>query len=146
MEDSVFGTEQPDPLTEDIAEQIELLSDQAPKSTGVAEERHSGGSNPNEKVRMFSFHDLDTAIRLAHSLKDFFHSENTIYKHTDGETFYLILKQGSHPAAEFNRISHMVSEYLVPERYTPGREAYLKEHLRVLIPHQALQSLAEIEV
>ena len=133
-----------DPLAEDIAEQIELVSgkkcDSCPHGT------ESASHSANEKIRMFSFTDLDTAIRLAHSLKDFLRSDNAIYKDAAGECYYLVLRQGAHPTAEFGRICHSASEYLKPERYTAGREAYLKEHLSVLLAHDALQALAEISL
>ena len=102
------------------------------------------GSQPSRKVRIYSFSDLDLAIRLAHSLQHFYTGENTLYKDPAGGTYRLALHQGSHSDSDFDRICHAAAEYLHPEKNPAGLESYFREHFRMILPENALQLLAEV--
>jgi adapter protein MecA 1/2 len=96
------------------------------------------------KIRIYSFSDLDLAIRLAHSLQHFYTGENTLYKDPSGGTYRLTLHQGSHSDSDFDRICHAAAEYLHPEKNAAGLESYFREHYRIILPENALQLLAEV--
>lgn len=95
-------------------------------------------------TRIFSFQHLDTAITLSHSLTDYYRGMNTLYKDPIRDKFYLIVEQNDHTLKEFNRVSHLASEYMETVSYTPQTAAYLQEHLKVIIEDHALQTLSAL--
>lgn len=119
----------------------DLLKDQssAPENTEAEEKQ----DQPSNLIHSFSFKDLDSAITLSHSLNGFYRGHNTLFKDKNG-TYYLVLHQGEHSNADFKRVNHKAAEYLKPERTAPGSEAFFNEHLKIIIPEKALQSLSEI--
>lgn len=100
-------------------------------------------ANEKEQVKMFSFQDLDTVFILSEQLCGFYTGDNALYKDTRNQTYHLVIRQGEHTLSEFYKVYNIISEYTQPENYTPGHEAYLNEHCRVLIGHHALQNLGK---
>jgi len=126
----------------DLDEILKKVTDGRAKESESAKKTADRKKPSLQKIRFFSFDKLDSAILLSHALGGFYQGENTIYKDTENNAFRLVMRQSDHSPSEFNRVSHLASEYLTPERYVPGAEAYYREHLEVLIPDQALQKLA----
>lgn len=94
--------------------------------------------------KSFQIDDLDTAIRVSHVLKDYYHGDNTLYKNVEGNCFMLFLRNSEHSPEEFNKVCNILSEYAVQQSYTAATEAFYKEHHKVIIKNNALQQLAEI--
>ena len=142
--DSDTGSSEDNGALLDLDEMLKQIPTSAKK-----EDRAAAGAQKQkadvENVRLFSFTNLDAAIHLSHLLGDFYRGNNTIYKDPASGIFRLVLRQSDHSVSEFNRVSHLVAEYLTPERYSPGAEAYFKEHLTLFLPGQALQTLSEID-
>lgn len=93
---------------------------------------------------MFTFHDMDHAILLAHQLSGYYNAINTLYLDEKKDCFYLIMRQGTHNKNDFNRVLHTAAKYLHQEKYAPAKEAYCQEHYRLVFKDNALQKLAEI--
>ena len=128
----------------DLDELLKKVTEVRTKDTAAANKKADSKKPSMQKVRIFSFDTLDSAIALSQALRGFYQGENTIYRDNGDRRFHLVMRQSGHSPAEFNRVSHLASEYLIPEKYTPGTEAYYREHLEVLIQDQALQKLASL--
>ena len=96
-----------------------------------------------EAVKMFTFSDLDTAFQLADLLKGFYTGDNAIYKDVKDHSYHLVAHQGAHSLAEFYKVYNTIAEYTSPENYTPGAEAFYKEHNQTILAARALQTLAD---
>lgn len=99
---------------------------------------------PVNLTKMYSFHDIDEASRLAHVLNGYYRGENSLFKQKDSGRFYLILRKSDHTPEEFNKICNIISEYAHGEKYTPASEAFMEEHAECLIRNAALQNLTRI--
>ena len=95
-------------------------------------------------TRLFSVDTLDTAIRISQVLNGFYVGVNTLYKNIETNTYMLFLRKSDHSPEEFNKVCNILSEYAVPEKYSPAVEAYFEEHHKLIIKNSALQHLAEI--
>lgn len=116
---------------------------EADTSSQKSPEKAAGEADREELVKMFSFRDLDTAFTLSHLLRDFYTGDNALYKDVKNQSYHLVIRQGGHTLSEFYKVYNTVAEYTTPENYTPGGEAYFKEHCRTLIAHGALQELSK---
>jgi len=72
------------------------------------------------------------------------HSENTLYKDEQNNSYLLVLTKGSHTAGEFNRMCNVLSEYGIAKKMHQASRSYLEEHFLPLIPGEALKSLAKM--
>lgn len=95
-------------------------------------------------TRLFLVESLDSATRIARVLKGFYQGGNTLYKNIETKKYWLFLRKSKHSPEEFNKVCNILSEYAVPEKYTPAVEAYCEEHYKLIISDNALQCLAEI--
>lgn len=116
-------------------------ADKTDSSAAESKNRESAG---NGLTRIFTFHDLERAITLSASLADYYRGMNSLYKDPVRNRYYLVIEQNDHTVKEFNRVSHLASEYMDTVSYTPQTEAYLKEHLNKVIEDHALQTLASL--
>ncbi|MCD7957216.1 MAG: adaptor protein MecA [Lachnospiraceae bacterium] len=95
-------------------------------------------------ARAYTFDTLDDAIRAAGVLEAASECPNALYKNPEDDSFYLLLKKADLPAAQFNKICNILSEYAVPCRFTVGMEAYFSEHFESILAEHALQSLQKL--
>ena len=95
-------------------------------------------------TKMFEFKDLEQLERLAQVLSGFYEGENDLYKDEAKHKYYLLLQISGHTPAEFNKVCNVISEYAIHRKYSAAKEAFLKEHGKLLIKSRALQVLSEI--
>ena len=95
-------------------------------------------------TKLYRFRDLDTVIRAAHILQNSYQGYNTLYKNPEGREYLLTLSKSAHTPEEFNKVCNTLSEYASSLKYTPGNEAFFKEHLECIVADEALQKLALI--
>ena len=95
-------------------------------------------------TKMFEFKKLEQLERLANVLSAYYEGENDLYKHEGKNCFYLLVQKSMHTPEEFNKVCNVISEYAVHRKYTPAKEAFLKEHGKCLVKGTALQMLGEI--
>lgn len=95
--------------------------------------------------RLYSFENLDDAIRLSHVLAPFYNGMNSLYKDTDG-TFILCLHKTKHTPEEFNKICNIMSEYSRVLKNSVATEGFLLEHADVFIKDNAIEQLSAFDI
>lgn len=123
-------------------------------SEGKAENDSVDSSIPqfqNEKAddvtqltKMFEFKKLEQVERLSVILGGFYRGINDLYKDEQTNRFYLLVNKSHHTPEEFNKVCNIISEYAIHRKYSVAKEAYLKEHGKLLISENALQLLESI--
>lgn len=149
-EESASDTE--NPLTQDHSRDIlELFERIRKEKEALAKDAASNISEKDETkaqtkemVKMFTFKDLDTAFLLSQLLKDFYTGDNALYKDSRDDSYHLVVHQGAHSLSEFYKVYNTIAGYTEPENYTPGYEAFYREHSKVILSQNALQTLTEV--
>ncbi|MBQ2900469.1 MAG: adaptor protein MecA [Agathobacter sp.] len=95
-------------------------------------------------TKLFEFKNLEQVERLAQVLGGFYEGENDLYKDELKNRLYLLVQKSSHTPEEFNKVCNVISEYAVHRKYVPAKEAFLKEHGKLLVKGNALQILENI--
>ncbi len=138
---------------DDILDLIKRLSDARKRLTGEAastqtqieaQTEDSDEVSPEELpnlTRAYVFRSLDDAIDAASAVGTLYEGLNTLYKDPDDNAFYFLLKKASNSAEQFNKVCNILSEYANPCKYSVGLEAYFAEHMEVIVPDHALESL-----
>ncbi len=148
MEDSISDTE--NPLIQDHSQDIlELFERIRKEKEALAANAASNKSAKEEKqakemIKMFTFRDLDTAFHLSQLLKNFYTGDNALYKDSRDNSYHLVIHQGAHSLSEFYKVYNTIAGYAEPENYTPGYEAFFREHNKVILSRQALQTLTNV--
>ncbi|MBQ9764763.1 MAG: adaptor protein MecA [Lachnospiraceae bacterium] len=93
---------------------------------------------------IFAFDKLATVEKVAKVLDGVYNGVNTLYKDAKKNKFYLVLAKSKHTPQEFNKVGNILAEYGDREMSSHSREAYLREHLTVMIKNDALQVLSSI--
>lgn len=127
----------------DLVERLRAEREKQAHAHSAATESASRQNGP-EKIKLYSFSDLDPAISLAHRLEEFYRGENNLFRDPATAKYYLSLRQGSHSTEEFTRVCHMAAQFLHNEPVSVGTEEYLREHMNVVIPENAIQILSTI--
>lgn len=123
-------------------------------SEGEAQEDNVDGILPEFKsekaddvsniTKMFEFKKLEQVERLSVVLGGFYSGENDLYKDVSLNRFYLLVQKSHHTPEEFNKVCNVISEYAIHRKYVAAKEAYLKEHGKLLIRGNALEVLGSI--
>ena len=119
--------------------------DEITKETSILPELQGEKADDiTDLTKMFEFKHFEQIERLSQVLGEYYYGENDLYKDEIKNSFYLLVKKSSHAPEEFNKVCNVISEYAVHKKYVPAKEAYLKEHGKVLVKGNALQLLSEI--
>lgn len=148
-EDSQADGDDPfeDDHSKDIIELFEQIRREKDSGQTAAPTADQTEQDPAKQLtKMFSFQDLDTAILISGFLKDFYTGDSALYKNPKDSTYHLVVRQGAHSLSEFHKIYNTISEHTRPEPYTPGTEAYYREHGKTILNEHALQRLTELTV
>ena len=103
-----------------------------------------GWKAEDSSTQLFEFKNLDQIERVAQVLDGFYEGENNLYKNESTKSFYLLMKKSMQTSEEFNKVCNVISEYAIYREYTAAKEAFLKEHGRLLVKGNALQIIGEI--
>lgn len=95
-------------------------------------------------TKMFEFKNLEQIERLAQVLGGYYDGENDLYRDEAKNCLYLLVQKSGHTPEEFNKVCNVISEYAIHRKYFPAKEAFLKEHGKLLVKGNALQVLSEI--
>lgn len=95
-------------------------------------------------TKMFEFKNLDEVERLAQVLAGFYEGTNDLYKDEGKNRLLLLVQKSDHTPEEFNKVCNVISEYAIHKKYVPAKEAFLKEHGKLLVKGNALQVLETI--
>ncbi len=137
---------------DDILDLIKRLSDARKRLSGEtsAQTQIEAQTVDSEEVnqeelpnlaRAYAFRSLDDAIDAAAAVGTLYDGPNTLYKDPDDNSFYFLLKKAASSAEQFNKVCNILSEYANPCKYSVGLEAYFAEHMEVIVPDHALESL-----
>ena len=96
-------------------------------------------------TKIFEAKKLDQLERLSHILDGYYEGENDIYKDISKNKYYLLVRKSQHSSEEFNKVCNIISEYASGKKYASAKEAFLKEHGKLILKNDALQLLATIE-
>lgn len=136
-----------DPAQEifDLFQRIKQEKDAATKAADSVDPAKTATKDPQtETAKMFAFDNLDTVFHLASLLKGFYSGDNALYKNEKDGTYHLVIRQGIHSLSEFYKVYNTIAGYARPETYTPGVEAYYKEHCKTILAEKALQTLVNV--
>lgn len=106
-------------------------------------ENEENETRPTRK-NMFEFKNLEQIERLAQVLTGYYDEKNDLYKDVAKSRFYLIMEKGTSTREEWKKVYNVMSEYSIARRYTPAKEAFLKEHGTLILKANALQVLREL--
>lgn len=95
-------------------------------------------------TKMFEFKNLEEVERLAQVLAGFYEGTNDLYKDEGKNRLLLLIQKSDHTPEEFNKVCNVISEYAIHKKYVPAKEAFLKEHGKLLVKGNALQVLETI--
>jgi len=95
-------------------------------------------------TRFYLFRDLDGVIAAARSLSGRYQAHNALFKNPEDGAFYLLLRKEDTAPETFNQVCNIMAEYSMPMDYTSGMEEFFREHMKLLIPDQAVQQLAAL--
>ncbi len=100
---------------------------------------------PRQLKRMYRFDSIDTVIRAAHVIADYYRGHNSLFKDQDGR-YHLLVCMDDHTPVEFNKICNNLAEYGVIEKLPAGVEGRMEEHGNRIIGDMALQELRKLQV
>ena len=128
-------------IPEEITDFVNQLKNAQRDIHKHAEESENCGT---EKIRIFSFRDLEQIMELAGRLNSVYRESNSIYKEEQSGTYYFVMHQGNMKDPDFNRVFHLTAEYLEPIKSSVGREAYFREHFKTIVSDTAIANLSQI--
>lgn len=94
--------------------------------------------------RVYSFDSLETVIDFAHRIKSYRVSDNTLYKSSDDNRFYLHICRNSDYSEDFSAICCTALEYGKAVPMVLATTAYMNEHFEKFIANEAIQKLVLI--
>lgn len=118
----------------DLAEQVEEQE--------VIHVKDKKKERPQSAV--FMFRALDRVIDYSKKIENYYDSENSLYKSTVDNRYYLYMTKNKNNDEEFARSIYKATEYAVPCRVMYATGDFFDEHFEVIIKDEALQMLAEI--
>ena len=102
------------------------------------------GDGDVDFIRLYTFDDLDTIIKVAGVLKDSYRGVNSLYRSHSAGTYLLAAHKSGHSPEDFNRVCNILSEYGRVSECSPAAEAHLREHEEVILKDTALLELSAL--
>lgn len=97
---------------------------------------------PVNLYKVFSFRSLTEVIHMSSMLVGSYYGENTLYKDSLNQKYYLTLYKSSHTPEEYNKACNLISEYGVPVKSTYATVNYFEEHFETIVKRDAIQILS----
>ena len=116
-------------------------SDTADRRTEI---KQDSGELQQEVFRIYAFKNLDQVILSAHLVKDIYKSENSLYKNPRDSRFYLYMTKNQNTDNEFVKTCNLLGEYSSRVRTTYATPSHMREHYKLIIEADALQTLAKL--
>ena len=110
----------------------------------IVEEEEETSDEAFHFTRFYLFRNLETVIRACRVVADRYTGPNALFKNSEDQSYYLILKKADTDAEQFNRVCNILSEYALPVSYTAGMEEYFTEHMDVIVARDAIQHLSQL--
>ncbi len=99
---------------------------------------------PADMVKLFEFDKFDDVRRISHVLSGFYNGKNDLYKDQTDSKYYLLAHKSSHTPEEFNKVCNIVSEYAYQKNYALAKEAFFREHGKMILDGNAIQTLVSL--
>ena len=97
-----------------------------------------------EIFRIYAFKNLDQVILSAKLVKGIYDSENSLYKNPRDSRFYLYMTKDKNTDNEFVKTCNLLGEYSNRVRATYATPSHKREHYKLIIDANALQTLAKL--
>ena len=126
------------------------LPEKAASSTlSILDKKKEDGKQEEEKMPedlmcTFQFSSLEEVSRLSKQLMPEYDCENTLYKDVRKGTYHLLIRKGKCAPDLFNRYCNIASEYGKITRLSKAASEFLREHCKLMIQGDALQSLSKV--
>lgn len=93
--------------------------------------------------RIYCFDDLDAVAKASRVLLPFFSGNSSLYKDPKEGLYYLLLEKGDYNAKEFLKVSNLMLEYGSYLKTSTPVVAYIKEHFKLMIEHDAIAGMSQ---
>ncbi len=103
----------------------------------------ASGTLPADTCRIYRFHDLTEVSMVAELLETLYNDTNSLYKNPHDNLYYLIVMNTTQSTV-FNRVCNILGEYGTIVKSSYAAPSYIQEHYRLLLGHNALQSLSKL--
>ncbi|MDO4941929.1 MAG: adaptor protein MecA [Lachnospiraceae bacterium] len=97
-----------------------------------------------ETHRIYRFPSLAQVMDACSKIYPLYEGDNTLYKDSEENFYYLTMERGNHPQEDFKRIGNVLSEFALQIPYSYGACAYFDEHFMKIIEHDAVNTLASL--
>ena len=134
-------------LAEDLSGLMSGKGVKSVQSGSDASDRRTEIQQPVEQpeiFRIYAFKNLDQVILSAKLVKDIYDSENSLYKNPRDSHFYLYMTKDKNTDNEFVKTCNLLGEYSSRVRATYATPSHMREHYKLIIGANALQTLAKL--
>lgn len=134
-------------LAEDLSGLMSGKVKPAQSNISMSEERRTEIQQPAEQpeiFRIYAFKNLDQVILSAKLVKDIYDSENSLYKNPRDSRFYLYMTKDRNTDNEFVKTCNLLGEYSSRVRASYATPSHMREHYKLIIDVDALQTLAKL--
>lgn len=134
-------------LAEDLSGLMSGKGVKSAQSGSVASDRRTEiqqSAEQPEIFRIYAFKNLDQVILSAKLVKDIYDSENSLYKNPRDSHFYLYMTKDKNTDNEFVKTCNLLGEYSNRVRATYATPSHMREHYKLIIDANALQTLAKL--
>lgn len=142
-----MAAERPSPngLLKALGDIVEDLSGLSEKIKGRPVESVKKQSEDTQEIfRVYAFKSLDQVILSAKLVKNVYHSENSLYKNPKDSRFYLYMTKDNNTDGEFAHTCNVIGEHSSRIRAGYATPSHMREHFKVIVPANALQTLADL--
>lgn len=131
------------PLSQLLHDVYNLGNESIDNNKKESEKKAAKRSLP-ETHRIYRFPSLPQAIDACCKIYPLYDGDNTLYKDSEENFYYLTMERGDHPQEDFKRIGNVLSEFALQIPYSYGTCAYFDEHFMKIIEHDAVNTLASL--
>ncbi len=131
---------------EGLLEALGNLADGLSKRMGSIPKpkKEEAAAVPQDVFRIYAFKSLDQVIISANLISEIYDSTNSLYKNPKDSCFYLYMTKDNNSDIEFVRSCNLISEYGNKVRASYATPGHMKEHFKLIIEGNALQTLSDL--
>lgn len=108
------------------------------------EDKDKPKEEPKNRIRLYTFQNLDQVIRVSALLAPFYQGESILYKESDSSCYYLFLNQKDTSADHYRRACMIASEFGMRTPVTYAASAYCMEHCTLILGENAIGTLNKL--
>lgn len=131
-------------FTSPLHQLLNDLTKQSKEEENRKKDKKSDKQPLPETHRIYRFPSLAQAIDACSKIYPLYEGDNTLYKDSEENFYYLMMARGDHPQEDFKRIGNVLSEFALQIPYHYGTGAYFEEHFTKIIEQDAVNTLASL--